>query len=121
VTIELAIPDDLTPRDAPGLLRELSPDVRAALLLDAAGALVADSEDDPEQAEELAERVRQLVAVADSAAGGEPPEQLEVQVEAGTVFAARDPGHLLAAVTRRSALSSLMFYDMRALLAALRR
>jgi len=121
VTIELAIPDDLTPANAPGLLRELSPDVRAALLLDAAGALVADSEDDPEKAEELARRVRDLVGAADAAAADEPPEQLEVQVEGGSVFAARDPRHLLAVVTRKAALSSLMLYDMRAVLAALSR
>ena len=68
MTIELAIPDDLTPRDAPGLLRELSPDVRAALLLDAAGSLVAESEDDAEQGEKLAGLVRELVAAADAAA-----------------------------------------------------
>jgi hypothetical protein len=107
--------ESLRPQDAPDRLRELSADVRAAVLLDAAGSLVAVS---PEGGEGLAELVRELVAEADAAAV-EPPAQIEVQVEGGAVFLTRDPHHVLAAVTRKAALSSLMLYDQRALLAAL--
>jgi hypothetical protein len=116
-----AIPDDLTPHDAPGVLRELSADVHAAVLLDAAGAPVAHSEDGEGHGEELSELFRKLVATVDDAAAGEPPEQFEVQVDGGTVYAARDPRFLLAAVTRRTALSSLMLYDLRAVLGAVTR
>ena len=37
------------------------------------------------------------------------------------MFAARDPHFLIAAVTRRATLASLMLYDMRAVLGALAR
>jgi predicted regulator of Ras-like GTPase activity (Roadblock/LC7/MglB family) len=114
----VAIPHDLTPRDVPDLLRELSPDVRAAVLLDAAGGLVAAGEEEPDHADELAGLVRELIDAADSS-GGSPPEQIEVQVAGGSVYVSRDPHHVLAAVTRRAALASLMLYDQRALLAAL--
>ena len=46
----------------------------------------------------------------------EPPEQVEVQVPGGAVFASRTPRWTLAAVAKRGALSSLMLYDLRALL-----
>jgi hypothetical protein len=98
----------------PERLLELSPDVRAAVLVDAAGALVGPGEED---AEPLAALVRELVAEADAAAGS-PPEQLEVQVEGGAVFVTRDSRHTLAAITRKAALRSLVLYDQRALLEA---
>jgi predicted regulator of Ras-like GTPase activity (Roadblock/LC7/MglB family) len=106
--------ESLRPHDVPDRLQELSPDVRAAVLIDAAGNLVAASEDEPE---ELAALVRDLMAEVDAGAE-EPPEQVEVQVDRGAVFLSRDPHHVLAAVTRKAALSSLMLYDQRMLLAA---
>jgi hypothetical protein len=113
------IGEELTPRDAPAYLRELSPDVHAAVLLDAAGALVATSEEDPEQADELASLVRELVEAADAAAPDGPPEQVEAQVDSGAVFVTRDPRFVLACVTRRAALPSLMLYDQRMILGSL--
>jgi hypothetical protein len=104
--------ESLRPQEAPDRLRDLSPDVRAAVLIDAAGSLVAAS---PEGGEGLAELVRELVAEADAAAG-EPAGQLEVQVERGAVFLTRGPEYVLAAVTRKAALASLMLYDQRVLL-----
>jgi hypothetical protein len=107
--------ESLRPQDAPDRLRDLSPDVRAAVLIDAAGSLVSMS---PEDGEGLAELVRELVAEADAAAG-RPAAQLEAQVDGGAVFVTRDPHYVLAAVTRKAALSSLMLYDQRALLSAM--
>ena len=49
----------------------------------------------------------------------EPPEQIEVQIPGGAVFASRTPRWTLAAVAKRGALSSLMLYDLRALLGEL--
>jgi hypothetical protein len=106
--------ESLRPQQVPERLLELSPDVRAAVLVDAAGALVAPTEED---AERLAELVRELLAEADAAAAS-PPQQVEVQVEGGAVFLSRDSRHTLAAVTRKSALRSLVLYDQRALLEA---
>ena len=50
---------------------------------------------------------------------GGPPEQVEVQVDGGTVYASRTPRWTLAVVARRAALSSLMLMDLRAVLGEL--
>jgi hypothetical protein len=105
--------ESLRPQEVPDRLKELSPDVRVAVLVDAAGNLVAATEEEPE---ELAVLVRDLVAEVDAL--DDLPEQVEVQVDRGAVFLSRDPHYVLVAVARKAALSSLMLYDQRALLAA---
>jgi predicted regulator of Ras-like GTPase activity (Roadblock/LC7/MglB family) len=122
VAILTAMADTLTPERAPARLRELSADVRAAVLLDAAGSLAAASEDDRERARELGELARRLFEEVDRATRDwetEPPEQVEVQVPGGAVFASRTPRWTLAAVARRGALPSLTLFDLRALLGEL--
>ena len=114
--------DTLTPERAAERLCELSADVRAAVLLDAAGTLAAASEEDRERARELGELARRLFEEVDRATRDwdtEPPEQVEVQVPGGAVFASRTPQWTLAAVAKRGALASLMLYDLRAVLGEL--
>jgi hypothetical protein len=116
----------LTPELALRYLDQLSTDIRAALLLDKSGAVAAASGRLADQREPAAELVRQLFARADEAAaeqaaGGEPPVQVEVTLPTGAVFAARDGGWTIAAVTSRLVLSSLMFYDLRSVLSDLDR
>jgi hypothetical protein len=108
----------LTPERTAQRLCELSADARAAVLLDAAGALAgAHGVDD---GEELAGLVRDLFEAVDRArVPGGPPEQVEAQVEGGTVYASRSPRWTLAVVARRNALSSLMLMDLRAVLGEL--
>lgn len=116
------MPETLTPERTPARLCELSTDARAAVLLDAAGSLVGSSEDDPGRARELGELARELFEAVDRATRDwevEPPEQLEAQVQGGAVFASRTPRWTLAVVARRAALSSLMLWDLRAVLAEL--
>ena len=111
--------DTLTPGRAAERLRGLSADVRAAVLVDAAGSLAGASDDDHDHARELAELARRLFEEVDRATRDwdtEPPEQVEVQIPGGAVFASRTPSWTLAAVARRGALSSLMLYDLRAVL-----
>jgi hypothetical protein len=93
-------------------LVDTSPDVHAAVLVDAAGGLLASSDPDPERSRELADLTRQLVSQADHASA-EPVEQIEVQVAGGSAYAVRSARHVLACVTRRGALSSLVLYDLR--------
>ena len=93
-------------------LVDTSTDVLAAVVLDAAGSLVAGSEDDSRRARELADLTRQLVERAD-VASDRPAEQIEVQALGGSVFAVRSPRHVLACVTRRTALPALVLYDLR--------
>lgn len=89
-----------------------SADVRAAVVLDAAGGLLASSGADPEGARQLGELGRRLVEQAD-AVSTEPVEQIEVQLPEGGVFAVRTPHCILACVTRRLALPALVLYDLR--------
>jgi hypothetical protein len=114
--------DTLTPELAPERLCELSADVRAAVLLDAAGTLASVSEDDRDRGRALGELARRLFEEVDRATRDwdtEPPEQVEVQVPGGAVFASRSPRWTIAAVAKRGALSALMLYDLRSLLGEL--
>lgn len=112
----------LTPEQAAERLCELSSDARAAVLLDAAGALAGSSGSDPERARMLGDLTRELFETVDRATrdwDAEPAEQVEVQVPGGAAFASRTPRWTLAVVARRGALSSLMLYDLRAVLGEL--
>jgi predicted regulator of Ras-like GTPase activity (Roadblock/LC7/MglB family) len=109
----------LTPERTAERLCELSIDARAAVLLDAAGSPASVHGVAAGHAPELATLAHDLFEAVDRAhrdmAGG-PPEQVEVQVDRGTVYASRTPRWTLAVVARRAALSSLMLMDLRAVL-----
>ena len=109
----------LSPEQTPDRLCDLSADARAAVLLDAAGALAGSSEPDPARAQELAELARGLFEAVDAGSPQQPAEQLEAQVPGGAVFASRTPSWTLAVVARRQALPSLMLLDLRAVLGEL--
>jgi len=116
------MPGGLTPERTAARFCELSGDARAAVLVDAAGSLAGSSDLDPERARALAEQARRLFEAVDRAPrpdGVDPPEQVEAQVDGGAVFASRTPRWMLAVVARRGALSSLMLYDLRSVLAEL--
>jgi hypothetical protein len=98
---------------------ELARDARAAVVLDAAGQLAGSSESDAERSRELADQARELIDAVDAVAPDGPPDQVEAQVDGGAVYVVRRPDWALAAVARRQALSSLMFYDLRAVLSEL--
>ncbi len=105
------------PSEAAGRLVEMSADVRAAVLVDPAGGLVAAGGTDRPRARQLAGLAHDLVAAADAA--GEPTEHLEAQTHDGAVFAVRNARYTLACVARRVALPALVLYDMRQTLVAL--
>ena len=112
----------LTARRTAERLCDLSSEVRAAVLLDAAGAPVGVHGVPKSASRELAELARGLFEAVDRAhrdLPGGPPEQVEVQVDGGTVYASRTPRWTLAAVARRTALSSLTLMDLRAVLGEL--
>src|ERR671923_159561 len=112
----------LTPDRTAARLCQLSSDARAAVLLDAAGALVGSSDLDPERARNLGDLARELFDTVDRATrdwDADPAEQVEVQVPGGAAFASRTPRWTLAVVARRGALASLMLYDLRAVLGEL--
>lgn len=99
-------------------LVDSSSDVRAAVVLDAAGALIESDGIASDRARELGELTRRLVERADAVSDA-PVAQIEVQTAGGAVFAVRDARHVLACVTRRAALPALVLYDLRHALAEL--
>jgi hypothetical protein len=96
----------LTPQLALDYLRELSADIRAGVVLDPEGALLAGPE-------AMAEPARDLLK-----AGGDARE-LQVTTADGGVYAARSERHAIAVVCGRFALPSLIRYDLRLVLADL--
>ena len=80
--------------------------MKACVLLDADGRLVAADAGHGSEGEALAELARELLERA-----GTP--QAEVATGAGIVYALRAGGWTLAVVAGRFALSSLVFFDMR--------
>ena len=112
----------LTPERTARRLCELSADARAAVLLDAAGAPAGFHGVTNSRSGDLAQLARTIFAAVDSAhrdMPGGPPEQVEIQVDGGTVYGSRTPRWMLAVVARRAALSSLMLMDLRAVLGEL--
>lgn len=112
----------LTPERTAARLCELSSDARAAVLIDAAGALAGSSDLDRERARKLGDLARELFETVDRATRDwdtDPAEQVEVQLPGGAAFASRTPRWTLAVVARRGALASLMLYDLRAVLGEL--
>jgi hypothetical protein len=97
----------LTPDLALDYLGELSTDIRAAIVLDSAGALAAVTGDDRDRGERMRELSTQLL---DAAADG---DQVEVVTTEGSVFAVRGESWTVAVVAGRQPLASLMFYDLR--------
>jgi hypothetical protein len=110
----------LTPERTARRLCELSADARAAVLLDAAGAPAGHHGVSRDRSGDLAQLARTMFEAVDRArVPGGPPEQVEIQVDGGTVFGSRTPRWMLAVVARRTALSSLMLMDLRAVLGEL--
>jgi hypothetical protein len=101
------MPDALTPDLALAFLRELSADVTAAVLLDAAGERLAGPA-------ALHVPARELLAAAPPG-----PAELQGRTAAGAVFAARDHAHQIVVATGPLALPGLTRHDLRAALAAL--
>jgi hypothetical protein len=97
----------LTPDLALDYLGELSTDIRAALVVDAAGQVAAVTGDDRDRGE----RMRDLsIQMLDAASDG---DQIEVVTTEGSVFAVRGESWTVAVVAGRRPLASLMFYDLR--------
>jgi hypothetical protein len=96
----------LTPELAVDYLRELSADIREALILTPEGEPVAGSP-------ELAAAASRLLAAAPEAA------EIEVAVSGGAIHAARGASHAVVAVCGRYALPALIRYDLKVVLGEL--
>jgi hypothetical protein len=99
-------------------LREIAPQLRVVILLDAAGKAVASTLD---ESGAFAAAVAALLDQAGSLRpGGERAvARLHVVTGAGSVFAVSDGGRTLAAVASPDASPALVFHDLNTCLAAL--
>ena len=101
-------------------LLELSSDIRMALLLDPAGALVAAApQPPPGRVAELAGELSREAGALFRHAGD--PVEIDASCEGGTLFLIRSEEGAMVCLTGRSVLPGLIFYDMHAVLTDLER
>jgi predicted regulator of Ras-like GTPase activity (Roadblock/LC7/MglB family) len=100
-------------------LHEISSQVRAAVIFERGGRVVGSTLADEQRAKQVADEAEALLADAeqrrDRADGGEFA-QLEVALQAGSVFVVRDGDRLIAATTRPEPTVGLVFYDLKSCL-----
>jgi predicted regulator of Ras-like GTPase activity (Roadblock/LC7/MglB family) len=94
-------------------LLELSADIRAALLMDRDGALLAAVGSLPSGG--LPERARRVVAEVESLAPGETVE-VDVFATRGALFVLAEDSRVMVCTTNRTVNPGLIFYDMHAVL-----
>jgi hypothetical protein len=102
-------------------LLELSTDIRLALMVDKNGELAASAPDQPN--ERVLQTCMDMVNEVATLAGDEGATALELDVtlDRGAVFVAREGGASLLCVTGPFALPGLILHDMRVVLEDLRR
>src|SRR5439155_9238852 len=101
-------------------LLELSTDIRLAVLLDQAGALVAGAPDRPN--ETIQRLGAELISEARAIAPDEgDPIEIDVAVDGGAIFFVREEGLALLCLTGPFALPGLILHAMRIVLNDLRR
>ena len=100
-------------------LREISSQVRAAVIFERGGRVIGSTLADEERAKQVAEEAEALLLEAEQRGnhpnGGEFA-QLEVALQAGSVFVVRDGERLVAATTPPEPTVGLVFYDLKSCL-----
>jgi predicted regulator of Ras-like GTPase activity (Roadblock/LC7/MglB family) len=101
-------------------LREISSQVRAAVIFERGGKLLGSTFADDQRANDVAEEAEALLTEAEQRrdAGDEAAEfaQLEVALQGGSVFVVRDGDRLIAATTQPEPTVGLVFYDLKSCL-----
>jgi predicted regulator of Ras-like GTPase activity (Roadblock/LC7/MglB family) len=101
-------------------LRDISSQVRAAVIFERGGQVVGSTLADEERAKRVAEEAEQLLAEAEQqrgpTGGGDEFAQLEVALQGGSVFVVRDGNRLIAATTPPEPTVGLVFYDLKSCL-----
>lgn len=99
-------------------LREISSQIRSAVLMSDDGTIAASTLGD-EGAERMAKAARELLATAERTRPGLGPgalTQLEVATLEGSVFVVRDHGRFIVATTSPEPTVGLVFYDLKSCL-----
>jgi predicted regulator of Ras-like GTPase activity (Roadblock/LC7/MglB family) len=98
-------------------LTEISPQVRAVVVISPDGAPAGSNLDDEAAVARLAEGAKKLVEAAEALRPG--VSQLEAATLAGSVFVVRDGERLIAATTTPEPTVGLVFYDLKTCLRAI--
>jgi predicted regulator of Ras-like GTPase activity (Roadblock/LC7/MglB family) len=109
----------MEPREALDRLTEISSQVRAAVIADADGGVIASTVASDDAARRLARAARELIAAADRH-GRASVVQLDAATPEGNVFVVRHGDRLIAATTGPEPTVGLVFYDLRSCLRSLR-
>jgi predicted regulator of Ras-like GTPase activity (Roadblock/LC7/MglB family) len=98
-------------------LREISSQVRTAVVFDREGTVLASTLADDERAASVAREAQELLAAAEQRAEREGGfAQLEVALQRGSVFVVRDAERLIVATTPPEPTVGLVFYDLKSCL-----
>ena len=101
-------------------LREISSQVRAAVIFERGGEVVGSTFADDQRAKDVAGEAEALLTEAEQRRdpGDEAAEfaQLEVALQGGSVFVVRDGDRLIAATTQPEPTVGLVFYDLKSCL-----
>jgi predicted regulator of Ras-like GTPase activity (Roadblock/LC7/MglB family) len=101
-------------------LRDISSQVRTAVIFERGGKVVGSTLADDERAKAIAEEGEKLLAEAEQQReltdGGGEFAQLEVALQGGSVFVVRDGNRLIAATTPPEPTVGLVFYDLKSCL-----
>jgi len=100
-------------------LREISSQVRAAVIFERGGKIVGSTLGDDERAKQVAGEAEALLDDAEkrrSGAGGAEFAQLDVALRDGSVFVVRDGKRLIVATTAPEPTVGLVFYDLKSTL-----
>jgi len=101
-------------------LRDISSQVRAAVIFERGGQVVGSTLADEERARRVAEEAERLLAEAERqrepTAGRGEFAQLEIALQGGSVFVVRDGDRLIAATTPPEPTVGLVFYDLKSCL-----
>ena len=109
----------MDPSAALARLRDISSQVRAAVIFERGGKVVGSTVADSERAKQVAQESGDLLAEAEIRGGdGGSSEfaQLEVALQAGSVFVVRHGDRLIAATTPPEPTVGLVFYDLKSCL-----
>ena len=96
-------------------LIEISSQIEAAAIVDAAGEVVASMLPGGARRDAVGALAGQLLAAAGTAGAGDPV-QLEAATSEGSVFVVREGGRAIVAVTRPQPTVGLVFYDLKSAL-----
>ena len=98
-------------------LQEISSQVRAAVIFERGGQVVGATLGDDQRAKQVAEEAEALLADAEQRRDrADEFAQLEVALQAGSVFIVRDGDRLIAATTPPEPTVGLVFYDLKSCL-----